>query len=121
MPNHDQAGDDVAEDRQDHQAALPDQAAPARVQDDRVPEHDEQRAVFLRVPAPEAAPRLVGPDAAEHRADEAEERGEADDAVDHPRERIWRLVLSSERVKTPRDDVDDARGSRRGTWRRSRS
>jgi hypothetical protein len=53
------------------------------VEDDGVPDDDEQRAVLLRVPAPEAAPRLVGPDAAEDGADEAEQRGEAHDAVDH--------------------------------------
>ena len=50
--------------------------------------HDEQRAVLLGVPAPEPAPGLVGPDAAQHGADEAEERGEADDAIDHFPQRL---------------------------------
>ena len=49
----------------------------------RVPEHDEQRAVFLGVPAPEPAPGLVGPDAAQDGAHKAEQRGEADDAINH--------------------------------------
>ena len=60
-----------------HLAALGDKLAPARVQANRAPQHDEQRAVFLRVPAPETAPALVGPNAAEHGADETEQRGEA--------------------------------------------
>ena len=76
-------GDDVAADRERRQAAAFHQPAPAGVQHQRVPEHDHQRAVFLRVPAPEAAPRVVGPQAAQHRADEAEEDREAQRAVDH--------------------------------------
>ena len=81
------ARDDVAEDCQHHKTALPDQAAPACVEDDGVPEDDQERAVFLRVPTPEATPRLIGPDTAEDGADEAEKRGEADNAVDHATER----------------------------------
>ena len=80
------ARDDVADDGEVHQAAFAHEAAPARVQDGRVPEHDEQRAVFLRVPAPEPAPRLIGPDAAEHGAHKTEQRGETDDAINHPRQ-----------------------------------
>src|ERR1043166_4984962 len=53
----------------DHQAALPDESAPACMQNDRAPKNDQHRAVFFRVPAPETAPRLVGPDSAEHSAD----------------------------------------------------
>ena len=78
-----EAGHDVAEDRQVHDAAVAQQVAPANVQDDRVPDHDEQGAVLLRVPAPEPAPGLVGPDAAQNGAHEAEQGGEADDAIDH--------------------------------------
>ena len=81
-----EAGDDVADDGEVHQAAFAHEAAPARMQDGRVPEHDEQRAVFLRVPAPEPAPRLVGPDAAQDGADKTEQRGETDDAINHPRQ-----------------------------------
>ena len=67
--------------------------APARMQNDRAPKDDEQRAVFLRVPAPETSPRLIRPDAAEHRADEAEERGKTNDAVSHAGERIGSLFF----------------------------
>ncbi len=37
------------------------EATPAGVEDERVPEHDHEGAVFFRVPAPEAAPGIVGP------------------------------------------------------------
>ena len=69
------ARDDVAEDSAVHEAAFADESAPAQVQDEGVPQNDDERAVFLRVPTPEAAPRLICPDAAEHGADEAEQRG----------------------------------------------
>src|SRR6187455_1457622 len=81
---------DVANDREAHEAALLHQPAPAGVEDERVPNHDDERAIFLRIPAPEAAPGLVGPNAAEYGAHEAEQRGEADDAVDHAGEGIGR-------------------------------
>ena len=42
-----------------------------------------QRPIFFRIPTPETAPGLIGPDAAEDCAGEAEERGEADDGVNH--------------------------------------
>src|SRR6059058_94754 len=80
------ARDDVANDGAVDQATLADHPAPAQVQDERVPKHDDERAVFLRVPAPEPAPRLIRPDATQHRADKAEQRGEANDAIDHPRQ-----------------------------------
>src|SRR5206468_3879052 len=51
-------GHDVPEDDHVHEAALAHEAAPASVEHDRIPEDDDERAVFLRVPAPEAAPRL---------------------------------------------------------------
>src|SRR5262249_13536186 len=65
------------------QTTVLDQSAPAGVQDQRVPDDDQDRPVLLRVPAPEPAPRLVRPDAAQHRADKAQECGEADHAVGH--------------------------------------
>ena len=77
------AGDDVAKDGHHHQSPMFDQAAPAGVEDDSIPEHDEERAVFLRIPAPKAAPGLICPDAAENRSDEAEQRRETNDAVNH--------------------------------------
>ena len=78
-----ETGDNVAEDREVHDAAITHQVAPADVKDDRVPDHDEQGAVFLRVPAPEPAPGLIGPDATQDRADKAEQSGEADNAINH--------------------------------------
>src|SRR5438067_6874288 len=88
-----ETGDDIAEERHDHQTALSDESTPARMQNDCAPEDDEHRAVFLRVPAPEAAPGLIGPNPAEHCADKAEQCGETNDAVRHPRERIGRLFF----------------------------
>ena len=56
------------------------------MQDQRVPEHNDQRPVFFGVPAPEAAPGVVRPETTQHGADEAEEDRKADRAVDHPRQ-----------------------------------
>src|ERR1041385_393321 len=81
-----EAGDDVAEDGHDHETARANKSAPARVKNDRAPKDDENGAVFLRVPSPETAPRLVRPNAAEDGADETEERGETNDAISHARE-----------------------------------
>src|SRR5437762_826052 len=89
-----EARDDIAEYRHGHQAAVPDQSAPARVQNDRVPQHDNERAVLLRVPAPEPAPGLIGPNAAEHGAREAEQGGETHDAVNHFGERLAHIELA---------------------------
>lgn len=49
-------------------------------------DNDHEGAVFFGIPAPEATPALVGPDAAKNGADEAEEGGETGDAVNHPGE-----------------------------------
>ena len=73
------------------------------MQDHRVPQDDDERAIFLRVPAPEASPRLVRPDAAEHRADKAEERGEADDAIDHAVEGFGRFFIEGGSKHSARD------------------
>ena len=51
------------------------------------------RAVFFRIPSPKAAPALVRPYAAEHRAREAHEEAEAHDAVRHAAERAG-LILA---------------------------
>src|SRR5206468_756380 len=72
------ARDDVARDGEAHEPALLDHAAPTRMEDDRVPDHDEQCSVLLRIPAPEATPGLIRPDAAQHGAGETEERRKAD-------------------------------------------
>ena len=68
------------------------------MEDDRVPEDDQQCAVLLGVPAPEAAPGLVRPDAAQHGPDEAEEQGEADDPIGHRGQRP-----AGRRIEAPRD------------------
>ena len=44
------------EDRHDHETALSNESAPARVQSDCAPKDDQHRAVFFRVPAPETSP-----------------------------------------------------------------
>src|SRR5207249_6516314 len=80
-----------------HQAAFPHKTAPAGVQDNDIPKHDDQRAVFFWVPAPESSPGLIGPDAAKNCACEAEESGEADDSVNHfgkARVQVWSALLS---------------------------
>ena len=46
-------GDNVAEYRHDRKSAALYQVAIAGVQDDCIPEHNQQRTVFLWVPAPE--------------------------------------------------------------------
>jgi len=56
---------------------------PQRLEDDDI-QSTMIRAPFSLGSQPQkAAPRLVGPDAAEDRADETEKRGEADDAINH--------------------------------------
>src|ERR1051326_1536299 len=79
---------DVAEDRHHHQSALTNESAPAGVKRNRAPENDQHGAIFFWIPTPEPAPRLVGPDPAEHRADKTEQRRKTNHAVSHPRERI---------------------------------
>src|SRR5436309_2984871 len=66
-----------------------------RVQAQSVQDDDHQRPVLLGVPAPETAPRLVRPDAAQHGAGEAEEHCEADDAVDHVIQRLELVALAA--------------------------
>src|SRR6266568_1574435 len=88
-----EAGHNIAEKRHDHQAALPNESAPARVQNDCTPEDDQHRPVFFRVPSPETSPGLVGPDPAKDGADKTEQRSEANDAVGHARQRIGSLLL----------------------------
>src|SRR5262245_28283225 len=60
-----EARDDIAEDRQVHDSAVASDAAPTDMQNNGIPNHNQQGAVFFRVPAPESAPGLVGPNAAE--------------------------------------------------------
>jgi len=72
-------------DAEDAAAGESDRADESRelgVKYNRAPQHDDERAVFLRVPAPEAAPRLVGPYAAEHGAEKRADDAEAERAID---------------------------------------
>ena len=92
--------DDVAANREEGEAAGADPAIPAGVEGRRVPEHDHQRAVFFRIPAPKAAPTVIGPQAAKHRADEAEEEGKAHHAIRHPIQAILNPSAAVSRVGT---------------------
>src|SRR5262249_55334676 len=78
----------IAKDRHDHESALANKSTPAYMQNDGAPENDQRGAIFFRVPTPEPAPSLIGPDPAEDSAHETEERGKTDDAIGHPRHRI---------------------------------
>ena len=73
------------------------------MQDYRIPEDDEKRAVFLWVPSPETAPRLVGPDTAENRPDKTEEGRETNDPVDHPGKRLRRGPIERRREGAAHD------------------
>src|SRR5947209_4326329 len=75
--------DDVPAEHEHGQPAIFHHSVPPRMEHQCVPEHDDERAVFFRVPAPETAPRIVAPQAAEHGADKAKEDREADSAVNH--------------------------------------
>src|SRR4051794_29331235 len=77
------ARDDIAKYRQVHDAALAHNAAPAGVEDEGVPDDDEQRAVLFGIPTPKSAPGLIGPDAAQDGASEAEQGGKANNSIDH--------------------------------------
>ena len=81
-------GDDVAPDGKQRKPAGAQPAIPPCVERGCVPEHDHEGPVLLRVPAPEAAPAVVGPEAAQHRANEAEEERKTDHAVGHAIELI---------------------------------
>ena len=100
----------IADDGAVDKAALADHATPAQMQNQRVPKHDDQRAILLRVPTPEAAPGLVRPDATQHGPDKTEQRGETDDAINHPRQSPARR-----RIQRPREyaahDVNERQGS----------
>src|ERR1700731_804950 len=82
-----QAGNYVAEDSQQRQTAVFRESTPPRVQDNGVPQDNEKRSVFFRIPAPEPAPRLVRPNPTEDGGDEAEQRCKTNYSVHHPAER----------------------------------
>ena len=67
-----EAGNDIAEDRHERQTAFPNEPTPARVQNDRIPQNNQERSVFFRIPAPEAAPGLICPYPPENCRNQAE-------------------------------------------------
>src|SRR5688572_11307174 len=75
--------DHVAEDGQTREPASLDQARPPDMQQHGVPNHNQQRAVFLRIPAPEPAPGLIRPDSAQDCSNETEQSRETNHTVDH--------------------------------------
>ena len=87
------AGHNVTEDSQGHDPSRASESTPASVEDDGVPNYNEKRAVFFGVPAPEPPPGLVGPNAAQNGADEAEQRGEANNPIDHAFELFGRVLI----------------------------
>src|SRR5260370_11280061 len=52
---------DISKDGHDHEAALPNEPTPARLEYNGGPKHDQERSNFLLVPSPRTAPRLVSP------------------------------------------------------------
>ena len=83
----------IAKDREGHDSAGAGQATPAGMQDNRVPNHDEEGTIFFWVPAPESAPRLIGPDATKNGAYETEQCGETYDTVDHAFQRFRSFLI----------------------------
>ena len=112
-PNHDQLVTTLPKIAMTMKPRCPNESAPARVQDDRVPEDDEKRAVFLRIPSPETAPRLIGPDAAENRPDKTEEGRETNDPVDHAGKRSRRGPIERRRERAPHDVGEGEKSSKK--------
>jgi hypothetical protein len=57
----------IAKHGQQGDSTLSSISAPASVKNDRVRKDNRKRAVLLRIPAPKAPPRLIGPDSAKNR------------------------------------------------------
>ena len=70
------------------------------------PKHDQYRAVFLRVPAPETSPRLIGPNAAKNGADKTEQGRKTNHSISHAGERIGGVFFQRTREDTA-NDVND--------------
>ena len=85
-PEPGQTEHDVAKNTHHGKSTFANQATPAGVKNDGVPHYDKKRAVLLRIPSPESAPRLIGPDSAETGSDEAESGSKANDTVHHSTE-----------------------------------
>src|SRR6516225_3643031 len=83
----------IAEHGQHSDSTFTSISTPASVKNDRVPQDNCQRAVLLRIPAPKATPRLIGPDSAKNSANQTEERRETNHAVNHPAERLRSVLV----------------------------
>src|ERR1700747_3100842 len=77
---------DVAKNTRHRKSTFANEAAPAGVKNDGVPQYDEKRSVLFWVPSPESPPRLIGPDSSEDCSNEAEQGSKASDSVDHSAE-----------------------------------
>src|SRR6476659_3348533 len=84
---------DVAENRHDHQAALTNEPAPARVQNDGAPEYDQDCAIFFWIPTPKPSPGLVSPNSPEDSSNETEQGSKANDPISHSRKGIGRFLI----------------------------
>src|SRR5262245_8667367 len=65
-----------------------------------IPEHDDQGSILLRAPAPESAPRIIGPQATQDSADKAEEQCETEATIDHAHHRSTSLRIYIARQQT---------------------
>ena len=83
-PNH----RNVTRGGQHRKSSFPDHAPPARVQNQRIPNDNDERTIFFRVPAPKSAPGVISPEASQHGSHKTEEDCKADDSVDDPRGRF---------------------------------
>ena len=69
-----EGGHDITKHSQVHHAAFADHASPACVEDECVPDDDQQGAVFLGIPSPETSPGLIRPDTPQDCSNETEQR-----------------------------------------------
>src|SRR5262245_23905263 len=105
-----EARDDIAKDGHVHEPAFAHQTAPARVKDRSVPENNDERTVFLRVPTPEAAPGLIRPNPAKDSANKAEQGREADNAINHAGKSLG-CALEECPSEDATEDIDDRKES----------
>ena len=103
-------GDDVAENGEGHDSAFADDAAPSGMEGNGAHDDNHEGAVFFGIPAPEAAPALVGPDAAKDGADEAKEGGKTGDAVYHAAEGTGGVF-----VKFAAEESEEGEGDGKGS------
>src|SRR5258708_29217417 len=89
------------------------QASPAGVKNDGVPQYDKKRSILLRVPSPEPPPGLICPNPAEDGSNEAEQGSKANDAVHHSTERA-RCRYIERGGKKATQYIDDAQETGQG-------